>query len=95
MFGVVSEIEEGEARLSMSIPDGRLDPKAPLWENIWIPLIELPEAYTIENVWIAWVERTYFCHGIEMKKGRFEPGSYSRKELSRKIESMFTIVKVE
>lgn len=89
LFGVVSEIEEGEARLSMSIPEGKVDPTLPLWESYWVPISELPEAYVIENVWIAWVERTYICNGVKSKKGRFEPASNSPKKLPKKILEVY------
>lgn len=74
-FGIVREIEEGEARLSISIPQGRTDRSAPLWESFTVSAVELPERYAVEGAWVAWLERSYNCNGSEMKKGRFEPAS--------------------
>jgi len=73
MFGVVSEIEDDEARLSMSIPEGRTNPGAPLWESEWFNLSRLPKEYQRENVWVAWIEYQ-FKDGKEAV-GNFEPAS--------------------
>jgi hypothetical protein len=75
-FGVVREINEGKARLSISIPEGKNDPEAPLWESCTVPQVELPLEYTIEDAWVGWIERTYDCDGVPVTKGRFEPASY-------------------
>jgi len=74
-FGVVREIENGEARLSILIPESKRNPKDPLWESCSVPVVELPNEYANENVWIAWIERTYDFNGIRVVKGRFEPAS--------------------
>jgi hypothetical protein len=74
-FGVVREIENGEARLSILIPESKKNPRAPLWESCSVPVVELPNEYANENVWVAWIERTYDFNGIQVLKGRFEPAS--------------------
>lgn len=74
-FGVVREIEDGEARLSILVPDAKKNPKAPLWESCRVPVVELPNEYANENVWVAWIERTYDFNGTPVAKGRFEPAS--------------------
>jgi len=76
LFGVVREIEDGEARLSMSIPEGKVNPEAPLWESCSVPVVEIPKEYANEDSWVAWVERTYECDGEKVSKGRFEPASF-------------------
>ena len=75
LFGVVEELEDGEARVLMSIPEGETDATAPIWEACTVPEVDLPTAYAIPGVWVAWVDRTYDCDGALVQKGRFEPAS--------------------
>lgn len=75
LFGVVEEVEDGEARVLMSIPEGETDPTAPIWEACTVPAVDLPVAYALPGVWVAWVDRTYDCDGAPVQKGRFEPAS--------------------
>ena len=73
MFGVVHEIVDDEARISMSIPEGRTNPKAPLWESVQVGVSNLPDTYQRENVWVSWIEYQ-FKDGKEAI-GNFEPAS--------------------
>ena len=73
LYGVVGEIEYGKARIHFSIPEGRTDPKAPIWEGADIDVSHLPKEYQRECAWVAWIE--YQFKDGRKAIGNFEPAS--------------------
>ncbi len=71
MFGVVHEIEDGEARISMNV--WKASNKKVLWESTRVKASDLPNAYQREGVWVSWIEYQ-FKDGKEAI-GNFEPAS--------------------
>jgi hypothetical protein len=74
-FGVVQNIENGVATLSIYVRETSHQTDAPVLEAVEVPAVDLPLAYALPGVWVAWVERRYQSGTATMSKGRFEPAS--------------------
>lgn len=73
MFGVVQDIENGIASLSMYVREAVGGNDSPVLEGVDVPVVDLPRPCVRPGAWVAWVERVYHDSAVEAAKGRFEP----------------------